>query len=121
MSERLHAWPVLIYEDLAPMVACMNRLIVLDVTPRGLRTPTLRQRDDVTFTVHYRLLDGDVVIEADTGSRTVSFSGESSVAAFYSSFCRAAGELGIRRPGSPLLCEIPDAPASFEEDHVERH
>jgi hypothetical protein len=62
----------------------------------------------VTFTVHYRLVDGDVVIEADTGSRIVSLSGES-VAAFYASFCRAAGELGIRRPGSPLLCEIPNA------------
>ncbi|MEV4876096.1 DUF5996 family protein [Streptomyces cyaneofuscatus] len=44
---------------------------VLDVTPRGLRTPTFRQ-PGVAFTVHYRLLDGDVVIEADTGSRTVA-------------------------------------------------
>jgi hypothetical protein len=47
--------------------------IVYDVTPRGLRTPTLH-RDAVTFTVHYRLLDDDVVIEADTGVRTIPLS-----------------------------------------------
>ncbi|MGW1160290.1 DUF5996 family protein [Streptomyces sp. NPDC002513] len=137
MSEHLHAWPSLVYADLAPMVGHVNRLvqvggkytldqpfeagwgnIVLDVTPRGLRTPTLRQ-PDVTFTVHYRLLDGDVVIEADTGSRTLALPAES-VAAFYASFCAAAAELGIRRPGSSLFCEIPDAPTRFEDDHVER-
>ena len=39
--------------------------VVLDVTPRGLRTPTLRQQE-VAFSVHHRLLDADVVIEADT-------------------------------------------------------
>jgi hypothetical protein len=44
--------------------------VVLDVTPRGLRSPILRQAG-VTFTVHYRLLDGDVVIEADTGTATL--------------------------------------------------
>lgn len=137
MSERLHRWPVLVYEDLAPTVTYVNRLvqvagkytldepfevgwgnIVLDVTPRGLRTPTLRQRD-VTFTVHYRLLDNDVVIEADTGSRTLPLSDEA-VAEFYASFCYTVGELGIRRPGSSLICEIPDAPSSFGKDHVAR-
>ncbi|MGW3510948.1 DUF5996 family protein [Streptomyces sp. NPDC000994] len=134
----LHAWPVLVYEDLAPMVAYVNRLvqvagkytldepfevgwgnIVLDVTPRGLRTPTLRKLD-VTFTVHYRLLDGDVVIETDSGSRTMPLS-DGSLAAFYASFCSAVGELGIHRPGSSLICEIPDAPATFGEDRVGRH
>ncbi|MEV6704127.1 DUF5996 family protein, partial [Streptomyces sp. NPDC051453] len=69
MSERLNAWPSLVYEDLAPMVDYVNRLvqvggkytldepfeagwgnIVLDVTPRGLRTPTFR-RQGVTFEV----------------------------------------------------------------------
>jgi Family of unknown function (DUF5996) len=138
VSTTLHVWPRLVYEDLAPMVAFVNRLvqvagkytldepfevgwgnIVLDVTPRGLRTPTLRKRD-VTFTVHYRLLDDDVVIEADSGSRTVPLFDES-LAAFYASFCNAVGELGIRRPGSSLICEIPDAPTTFGDDRVERH
>ncbi|MFD8377305.1 DUF5996 family protein [Streptomyces sp. NPDC059679] len=138
MSTSIRVWPRLVYEELAPMVAFVNRLvqvagkytldepfevgwgnIVLDVTPRGLRTPTLRKRD-VTFTVHYRLLDGDVVIEADSGSRTVPLFDES-LAAFYASFCHAVGELGIRRPGSSLICEIPGAPATFGDDRVERH
>ncbi|MFI1853318.1 DUF5996 family protein [Streptomyces sp. NPDC020480] len=138
MSTSLHVWPRLVYEDLAPMVAYVNRFvqvggkytldepfevgwgnIVLEVTPRGLRTPTLRKRD-VTFTVHYRLLDGDVVIEADSGSRTVPLFDES-LAAFYTSFCTAVSELGIRRPGSSLICEIPDAPTTFGDDRVERH
>ncbi len=137
MSERLNAWPTLDYEDLAPMVDYVNRVVqvagkytldepfevgwgntVLDVTPRGLRTPTLRQRG-VTFTVHYNLLDGGVVIEADNGSRTVPLS-KGSVAMFYASFCDAADELGIHRPRSSLICEIPDAPPCFEDDHVER-
>jgi hypothetical protein len=93
--------------------------VVLDVTPRGLRTPTFRQQE-VTFAVHYRLLDADVVIEADTGSRTLELSG-GSIAAFYAAFCQAAGELGIRPPGSALLCEIPGAEPSFGVDHQERH
>ncbi|MFE7209499.1 DUF5996 family protein [Streptomyces sp. NPDC057611] len=74
--------------------------IVLDVTPRGLRTPTLRQRD-VTFTVHHRLLDGDVVIETDRGSRTLPMS-DGSLASFYAAFCGAAGEFGLRRPAGIL-------------------
>ncbi|MGW0954342.1 DUF5996 family protein [Streptomyces sp. NPDC002545] len=138
MSAPLHEWPVLVYEDLAPMVAYVNRLvqiagkytldepfevgwgnIVLNVTPRGLRTPTLRQQD-VTFTVHHRLLDGDVVIETDRGSRTLPMS-DGSLASFYASFCGAAGELGLRRPRTSLICEIPGAPPNFGDDHVERH
>jgi hypothetical protein len=138
MSTSPREWPELVYQDLAPMVAYLNRLVqvggkytldepfevgwgnvVLDVTPRGLRTPTLRQQD-VSFAVHHRLLDADVVIEADTGSRTLSLSSGSSIAEFYAAFCRAAGELGIRPPGSELLCEIPDAEPSFGDDVQQR-
>jgi hypothetical protein len=137
VSERPTAWPGLVYEDLAPMVAYVNRLvqvagkytldepfeagwgnIVLEVTPRGLRTPTFRQ-DGVTFSVHYRLLDDDVVIEADTGSRAMPLS-DGSVADFYASFCDVAAGLGIHRPGSSLICEIPGAPPHFEDDTVRR-
>ena len=137
MSTNPGNWPELDYRDLAPMVAYLNRLvqvggkytldepfevgwgnIVLDVTPRGLRTPTLRQQD-VTFSVHYRLLDADVHIEADTGSRTLTLS-NGSIAAFFATFCEAASELGIRPPGSSLLCEISDAEPSFGDDREER-
>ncbi|MFJ9980622.1 DUF5996 family protein [Streptomyces cyaneofuscatus] len=70
MSERTHAWPTLDHDELAPMVGYVNRVVqvagnytldapfevgwgntVLDVTPRGLRTPTFRQ-PGVAFTVH---------------------------------------------------------------------
>jgi hypothetical protein len=131
------AWPALVYEDLAPMVDYVNRLVqvagkytlnelfepgwgdvVLDVTPRGLMTPTFRQHG-VTFTVHYRLLDGDVVIETNTGSRTLALR-TGSVAAFHTSFCNAAAELGMPRPGSTVICEIPGAPSGLDRDHVER-
>ncbi|MFJ3993294.1 DUF5996 family protein [Streptomyces sp. NPDC090032] len=137
MSERRTAWPALVYEDLAPMIDYVNRLIqvggkytldepfetgwgniVLDVTPRGLRTPAFRQQD-VTFEVHYRLLDGDVVIESDRGSVTVPVS-NGSLAAFYATFCDAAAELGVHPPSSSLICEIPGAPRKFEDDLVER-
>ncbi|MDQ0990674.1 DUF5996 family protein [Streptomyces sp. V3I7] len=136
MSERLNAWPALDHEELAPMIDYVNRLIqvagkytldepfevgwgniVLDVTPRGLRTPTFRH-GGVTFTVHHRLLDGDVVIEADNGTRTLPLS-HGSVADFYTEFCEAAAELGIHRPHSSLICEIPDAPPTFEDDRTE--
>ncbi|MFF3991980.1 hypothetical protein ACFYX8_01545 [Streptomyces cyaneofuscatus] len=56
----------------------------------------------MAFTVHYRLLDGDVVIEADTGSRTVSLA-EGSVASFFEEFCDAAAELGVDRPRTTLV------------------
>jgi hypothetical protein len=137
VSEHPDEWPTLVYEDLAPTVDYINRLvqvagkytlnevfepgwgnIVLDITPRGLRTPTLRQRD-VTFTVHYRLLDADVVIETNTGSRTLALR-TGSVAAFYAAFCNAATELGITRPGSTVIVEIPGAPMGFDGDHVNR-
>lgn len=137
MSERRSGWPTLVYEDLASMVGYVNRVVqvagkytlyepfevgwgnvVLDVTPRGLRTPTFRQRG-VTFTVHCRLLDGDVVIEADTGSRTVPLA-KGSVATFYTAFRDAAAELGIHRPRTSLICEIPDCEPTFEDDRVER-
>lgn len=137
MSEHGTAPPDLAYEDLAPMVDYVNRVvqvagkytldepfevgwgnIVLDVTPRGLCTRTLR-REGVTFRVHYRLLDGDVVIETDRGSRTLPLAHDS-VASFYGAFCRAAGEFGIRPPHTSLICEIPGAPANLEGDRAAR-
>lgn len=133
MSDSARIWPELGYQDLAPTVAYLNRLVqvagkytldepfevgwghvVFDVTPRGLRTPTLRQ-PGVTFSVHYRLLDGDVLIEADTGTQTLSLA-DGTVAEFHAAFCEAAGKLGIRSPGSTLLCEIPGAAPHFHED-----
>lgn len=92
--------------------------IVLDVTPRGLRTPTLRQ-GPIEFDVHYRLLDGVVVIETSVGESRVPL-GDGSVADFYERFCAAVSELGMRPPGSSLLCEIPADVSRFEEDLVER-
>ena len=137
MTDSAHAWPELVYAELAPTVAYVNRLvqvagkysldepfeagwgnIVFDVSPRGLRTPTLRA-SGVTFSVHYRLLDADVVIEADTGTRVLVL-GDGTVAGFHAAFCEAAHELGIGSPGSTLLCEIPGAAASFGEDRAHR-
>lgn len=69
--------------------------------------------------MHYRLLDGDVVIEADTGSRTVSLA-KGSVASFFEEFCDAAAELGVERPRTTLVCEIPDCAPTFQGDRVER-
>lgn len=137
MSDTARTWPELGYQDLAPTVAYLNRLVqvagkytldepfevgwgnvVFDVTPRGLRTPTLRQ-PGVTFSVHYRLLDAEVLIEADTGTRTLSL-GDGTVAAFHAAFCEAARVLGIAPPSSTLLCEIPGA-SSFDQDGEHRH
>jgi hypothetical protein len=137
VSEHPQAWPALDYAELAPTVDYVNRIvqvagkyslddpfeagwgnIVLDVTPRGLRTPTFRRRD-VTFAVHYRLLDGEVVIETDRDERRLPLSGES-VESFYRSFCQAGAELGIPHPRTSLICEIPGAPSTFEDDHGRR-
>ncbi len=131
-------WPVLDYEQLAPTVDLLNRLvqaagkytldelfepgwgnIVLDVTPRGLRTTTLRQGPK-RFSVHYRLLDGDVVIESNEGERNLSLL-DGSVAHFYHRFCASAAELGLRPPGTSLLCELPSGATRFEHDVDERH
>jgi hypothetical protein len=126
--ERPDKWPSLPYEALAPTVDHLNRLvqvagkytldlpfelgwgnIVFGVTPRGLSTPTLRQ-GDVTFTVHYRLLDDDVVIETDTGVRAIALD-SGSVASFFAAFVAAAAELGLPPPGSTITAEIDGAPA----------
>lgn len=130
-------WPVLDYERLSPTVDLLNRLvqaagkytldqlfepgwgnIVLDVTPRGLRTPTLRQ-GGLVFSVHYRLLDGDVVVESNAGERSLPIC-EGSVADFYRRFCAATGELGLRPPGTSLFCEIPSGAGRFEQDTADR-
>ncbi|MFG2436307.1 DUF5996 family protein [Streptomyces sp. NPDC048508] len=137
MSERPEAWPVLDHAELAPMIEYVNRVvqvagkyslddpfevgwgnIVLEVSPRGLRTPTFR-RKGATFTVHYRLLDGDVLIETDRGSRTLSLA-RTSVADFFTAFCEAASELAIPHPGTTQICEIPAAPSTFADDRDER-
>jgi hypothetical protein len=126
--ERAERWPALSYEALGPTVDNLNRLVqvagkytldqpfepgwgnvVLSVTPRGLSTPTLR-RDGVTFVVHHRLLDDDVVIEADTGVRRLALS-SGAVADFFSAFVAAAAELGLPAPGSTITAEIDGAPA----------
>ena len=122
-NEHADLWPDLPYEDLAPTVDHLRRLVqiagkytldqafergwgnvVFDITPRGLRTPTLR-RDGVTFVVHYRLLDGDVVLEASTGARVLPLRAQS-VAEFYAVFVTVAAELGLAAPGSTIAAEI---------------
>ncbi|MFE7672025.1 DUF5996 family protein [Streptomyces albidoflavus] len=137
MSQRGTARPDLDYEQLAPTVDYVNRVVqvggkytldepfevgwgnvVLDVTPRGLTTRTFR-RPDTSFQVHYGLLDGDVRIESDRGTRALSLRHDS-VASFYTAFCDAAHDLGVDPPDSPLICEIPGAPATFEEDRTPR-
>jgi hypothetical protein len=136
VNEHAERWPVLSYADLAPTVEHLNRLVqiagkytldeafepgwgnvVYAITPRGLATRTLR-RDGVSFVVHYRLLDGDVILEASTGFRTLPFRTQS-VADFYADFVSVAGELGVPAPGSPIACEIPGA-AALDADNVER-
>ncbi len=131
------AWPDLDYGALAPTRDYLNRLvqvagkytldelfetgwgnIVLDVTPRGLRTPTLRQ-GDTSFQVEYRLLDGEVELESDRGSRSVPLR-TGSVATFHEQFCAAASSLGLHQPGSTLLCELPSGYGRFELDTAVR-
>lgn len=130
------AWPSLDYDVLAPLVGYLNRLvqvagkytldepfepgwgnIVYHVTPRGLQTPTLRIRR-ATFSVHYRLLDGDVLVETDRGTRAVALR-TGSVADFYARFVAAAAELGLPAPGSAVTCEIPGA-APLDSDGEQR-
>ncbi|MFE3379492.1 DUF5996 family protein [Streptomyces anulatus] len=137
MSEQHEAWPTLVYGDLTPTIAYLNRIlqvagkytldtpfeagwgnIALGVTPRGLRTPTIRE-SEVAFSVHYRLLDGDVVIEAETGLQSISLA-KRSVASFYQAFCDAAAELGIGPPRTTLICEIQGSARTFQDDHTER-
>ncbi|WP_370369220.1 DUF5996 family protein [Catenulispora sp. GP43] len=131
------AWPELPHEQLAPMAAYLNRLvqigskytldapfetgwgnIVLAVTPRGLRTPTFRQ-NGVTFAVHYRLLDGDAVLETDRGSVTLPLA-DGTVAGFYAAFLEAAASLGVPPPASTLFCEIADCAPRFADDKEHR-
>lgn len=125
MSDK-QGWPRLDHGRLGPTVAHLHRLVqvagkysladqfepgwgnvVLDVTPRGLRTTTFHQ-DGRTFDVHYRLLDHDVVIASDTGRRSLDLRGRS-VSDFYAEFVDAARELALPPPGSAVACEIPGA------------
>jgi hypothetical protein len=136
MNERADLWPILPYEALAPTFGHLHRLvqiagkytldqafelgwgnIVFAVTPRGSRTPTLR-RDDVTFTVHYRLLDGGVVVEANNGIRSLPLLARA-VADFYAEFVAAAAQLGVPAPGSTMTTEIAGA-APLDVDHLDR-
>jgi hypothetical protein len=136
MTASRDLWPALPYPELAPAVDYVRRLmqiggkytldqlfepswgnVVLEVTPRGLSTRTLRSHD-VSFRVHYRLLDSDVVIEASVGVRSVPLRTQS-VAAFYEGFVAAAAELGIPAPGSTIAAEIPGGP-DLDADHEVR-
>ncbi|MCW2983759.1 MAG: hypothetical protein JWR63_1329 [Conexibacter sp.] len=133
MPDLKNRWPPLDSDELARTIEHLHRLtqvagkytldrqfepgwgnVVYNVTPRGLSTPTLR-RAGVTFDVQYRLLDGDVIIQADTGTRTLRLT-SGTVAGFYDEFVAAAAELGLPAPGSPLACEIPDASALDVDD-----
>lgn len=81
--------------------------IVLDVSPRGLSTPTLRLAG-VTFRVHYHLLDAEALLETSNGTATVPLRTRS-VADVYAEFVDAAAALGIPAPGSAIATEIPGA------------
>lgn len=129
-------WPELPYAELAPTIDYVRRLvqfgskytldqtfepgwgnIVLDVTPRGLSTPTLRV-SDVMFRVHCNLLDAEIVIEADRGVTSIPVRTQS-VADAYAEFVAAAATLGIPAPGSAIAAEIPGA-LHLDSDREER-
>ena len=129
-------WPALPYAELAPTIDYVRRLaqfggkytldqtfeqgwgnIVLDVSPRGLSTPTLRVAD-VTFRVHCNLLDAEFVLETDRGSASVPLRTQS-VADAYAEFVAAAASLGIPAPGTTIATEIPGA-LNFDRDHEVR-
>ncbi len=121
-------WPALTYTELAPTVDYVRRLvqiggkytldqtfepcwgnIVLDVTPRGLSTPTLRVAG-VTFRVHYHLLDARAMLETSNGTRAIPLRTQS-IADFYAAFVTTAAGLGIPAPRSAIATEIPGAAA----------
>ena len=136
MHDPPEPWPQLTSAQIAPTVEHLHRLVqiagkytldaqfepgwghvVYGITPRGMATPTLR-RNGVTFDVHYRLLDGDVIIESSHGTRTLDLT-QRTVAAFYTEFVSGAAELDIPAPGTPVACEIPGATA-LDADEEER-
>ncbi len=129
-------WQPLPYDELAPTVDYVRRLaqlggkytldqpfeqswgnIVLDVSPRGLSTPTLRVAD-VTFRVHCNLLDAEIVLESDRGVVSVPIRTQS-MADAYAEFVAAAAHLGIPAPGSAIATEIPGA-LHLDSDHEVR-
>lgn len=68
--------------------------------------------------MHYRLLDGDVVVEANTGIRSLPLLARA-VADFYAEFVAAAAQLGVPAPDSTMTTEIAGA-APPDVDHLER-
>ncbi|MEO6942073.1 MAG: DUF5996 family protein [Terrimesophilobacter sp.] len=129
-------WSALPHAELVPTVDYVRRLaqfggkytldqtfeqgwgnIVLDVSPRGLSTPTLRVAD-VTFRVHCNLLDAEIVLETDRGNTSVPLRTRS-VADTYAEFVSAAASLGIPAPGTTIATEIPGA-LNFDSDHEVR-
>lgn len=130
------SWPALPFAELAPTLDYVRRLaqfggkytldqtfeagwgnIVLDVSPRGLSTPTLHIAG-VTFRVHCNLLDAEIVLETDRGNASVPLLTRS-VADAYAEFAAAAASLGIPALGTTIATEIPGA-LHFDRDHEVR-
>lgn len=130
-------WPLLPYAELAHTVDYIRRLvqvggkytldqtfepcwgnIVLDVTPRGLSTPTLRLAG-TTFRVHFDLLGSRVVLETSNGTRTIPLRTQS-IADFYDHFVSTAAGVGIPAPRTAIATEIPGATA-LDLDREVRH
>jgi hypothetical protein len=128
-------WPALDYEEIRPTVDYLHRLAqiggkytvdqpfepnwgnaVMPVTPRGFGTGTLRS-GDVSFVIEYQLLDGQVVITADTGRAAVPL-GPGSVADFLQSFTDAVAPLGIPPLANLSQPEIPGAPPLDEDAEI---
>ena len=117
------SWPAIDYATIRPTADHLHRLtqiagkytlnqpyesnwanILMSVTPRGYRSPVLRQ-GDVDFEIEYNLVDDQVTVMTNAGSATLSVA-EGSVSDFYAEFEQAVAPLGIGPIGSfsqPLI------------------
>ena len=129
------SWPAIDYATIRPTADHLHRLtqiagkytlnqpyesnwanILMSVTPRGYRSPVLRQ-GDVDFEIEYNLVDDQVTVMTNAGSATLSVA-EGSVSDFYAEFEQAVAPLGIGPIGSFSQPEIAGAPPIHADTEV---
>jgi hypothetical protein len=114
----LHMWSQVVGKVALAQSPALNHSwgISLQVTPRGLTTPTL-PHGDRSFSIAFDFIDHQLVIETADGDRRSVPLGPRSVAEFYRTVMAALQEMGLPVRIRPVPVEIPE-PIAFEQDMV---
>ena len=114
----LHMWTQIVGKVTLALTPRMNHFwnVAMQVTPRGLSTPTL-VHGDLVFTMSFDFISHQLIIECSNGNRETISLEPRTVAEFYRLVMESLRRLGVNVRIWPMAVELPN-PIRLDNDEI---